>query len=114
MATPLQYSCLKNPMNKGAWRVTVYRVAKSQAQVKGHSTQAVHMKQIIKTIIKSTKMVGFPMCTEESSQDQLKTRAALGMVIQMTLSLRKPITSHFPHLASYQPGHFQILFSLSL
>ena len=26
---PLQYSCLKNPMDRGAWRVTVYSVTKS-------------------------------------------------------------------------------------
>ena len=108
MATPLQYSCLKNPMNRGAWRVTVYRVTKSQTQLKGLSTQAVHMKQISKTIIKAKKMVGLPMCMEESSQDQPKTRAALGMVTRMTLSLRKPITSHFAHAASHQPVHFQI------
>ena len=27
---PLQYSCLKNPMDRGAWRATVHRVTKSQ------------------------------------------------------------------------------------
>ena len=27
---PLQYSCLENPMDRGAWQVTVHRVAKSQ------------------------------------------------------------------------------------
>ena len=27
---PLQYSCLENSMDKGAWKVTVYGVAKSQ------------------------------------------------------------------------------------
>ena len=27
---PLQHSCLENPMNRGAWWATVYRVAKSQ------------------------------------------------------------------------------------
>ena len=27
---PLQYSCLENPMDRGDWRVTVHRVAKSQ------------------------------------------------------------------------------------
>ena len=27
---PLQYSCLENPKNRGAWRATVYRIAKSQ------------------------------------------------------------------------------------
>jgi len=26
---PLQYSCLKNPMDRGAWQATVHRVAKS-------------------------------------------------------------------------------------
>ena len=27
---PLQYSCLENPTDRGAWQVTVYGVAKSQ------------------------------------------------------------------------------------
>ena len=27
---PLQYSCLENPMDRGAWWTTVYRVIKSQ------------------------------------------------------------------------------------
>ena len=27
---PLQYSCLENSKDRGAWRVIVYRVAKSQ------------------------------------------------------------------------------------
>ena len=27
---PLQYSCLKNSMDRGAWWTTVYRVAKNQ------------------------------------------------------------------------------------
>ena len=28
---PLQYSCLENPMDRGAWQATVYRVAESDA-----------------------------------------------------------------------------------
>ena len=28
--SPLQYSCLENPMDRGAWWATVHRVAKSQ------------------------------------------------------------------------------------
>ena len=27
---PLQYSCMENPMDRGAWLATVHRVAKSQ------------------------------------------------------------------------------------
>ena len=26
---PLQYSCLENPVDKGAWQATVYSIAKS-------------------------------------------------------------------------------------
>ena len=31
---PLQYSCLENPMDRGAWWATVHRVAKSWTQMK--------------------------------------------------------------------------------
>ena len=31
---PLQYSCMKNPMDRGAWWATVQRVANSWTQVK--------------------------------------------------------------------------------
>ena len=31
---PLQYSCLENPMDRGAWQAMVQRVAKSQTRLK--------------------------------------------------------------------------------
>ena len=31
--TPLQYSCLENPMDRGAWWATVHSVPKSQIQL---------------------------------------------------------------------------------
>ena len=31
---PLQYSCLENPMNKGAWQAIVHRVTKSETWLK--------------------------------------------------------------------------------
>ena len=34
---PLQYSCLGNPMDRGAWRATVQGVAKSQSRLSGHA-----------------------------------------------------------------------------
>ena len=30
---PLQYSCLENTMDRGAWRATVHRVKKSQTRL---------------------------------------------------------------------------------
>ena len=35
---PLQYSCLENPMDRGAWRATVHGVATSQTRLKQQST----------------------------------------------------------------------------
>ena len=32
--SPLQYSCLENPMGRGAWRATAHGVAKSQTRMK--------------------------------------------------------------------------------
>ena len=36
---PLQYSCLKSPRDRGAWRATVHRVAKSRARLSTHTKQ---------------------------------------------------------------------------
>ena len=36
----LQYSCLGNPMDRGAWRATVHRFAKSWTQLKRLSVHA--------------------------------------------------------------------------
>ena len=30
---PLQYSCLENPMDKGAWQVVVHGITRSQTQL---------------------------------------------------------------------------------
>ena len=37
---PLQYSCLENPMDRGAWWAVVHSVAKSQTQLKWLNMQA--------------------------------------------------------------------------
>ena len=37
---PLQYSCLENPVDRGAWWATIYRVTQSWTQLKRFSTHA--------------------------------------------------------------------------
>ena len=39
-SNPLQYSCLENPMDRGAWQVTVHRVTKSWTWLKWQSMHA--------------------------------------------------------------------------
>ena len=40
--TPLQYSCLENPMDRGAWWAIVHRVTKSRTQPKNLIRTHVH------------------------------------------------------------------------
>ena len=37
MGNPLQYSCLRCPMNRRAWQTTIYEVAKSWTQLSMHT-----------------------------------------------------------------------------
>ena len=39
---PFQYSCLENPMDRGAWWATVHRVIKSWTRLKQLSMQSTH------------------------------------------------------------------------
>ena len=43
---PLQYSCLENPMDRGAWQATVHRVSKSWTQLKWLSMHA-HIRVLV-------------------------------------------------------------------
>ena len=39
MFSPLQYSCLENPMDRGAWWATVHGVTKSQMRLNDQDTE---------------------------------------------------------------------------
>ena len=39
---PLKYSCLKTPMDRGAWQAVVHGVTKSQAQLSMHSWKNIY------------------------------------------------------------------------
>ena len=46
---PLQYCCLENPMDRGAWWVTVHRIAKSQTRLKRLNTHVWILQYKIKS-----------------------------------------------------------------
>ena len=48
---PLQYSCLKNPMDEGAWRAVVHRVAKGQTRLK-HLSMHILMQVLQKSSVR--------------------------------------------------------------
>ena len=39
---PRQYSCLENPMDRGAWRATVHRVTENWARLGTHTLTVVY------------------------------------------------------------------------
>ena len=39
IGNPLQYSCLENSMERGAWRVTVHGITKSRTRLKQLNTR---------------------------------------------------------------------------
>ena len=45
--SPLQYSCLENPMDRGAWRATIHRVAKSQTRLSNFTYTHTHTHTFI-------------------------------------------------------------------
>ena len=47
--TPLQYSCLKNPMDRGVWWAMVHRVAKSWTRLKWLGTHACSINNLYYT-----------------------------------------------------------------
>ena len=40
---PLQYSCLENPMDRGAWWAIVHRVTKSQTRLSDFTSKSLQM-----------------------------------------------------------------------
>ena len=47
---PLQYSCLENPMDGGAWWATVYGVAKSRTRLSDFTYLLMDEKQFLKNL----------------------------------------------------------------
>ena len=56
---PLQYSCLKNLMDRGAWQATVHRITKSQTWLKWLSKHACMMQPDILCSIYSILLYSF-------------------------------------------------------
>ena len=48
---PLQYSCLENSMERGAWWATVYGVAKSQTRLSDLYYKVIEVMDIFNTFV---------------------------------------------------------------
>ena len=61
--SPLQYSCLENPIDRTAWPATVHRVAKTRTQLKWLSMHArTCLIYILKAFLKGQHTMGLIAC----------------------------------------------------
>ena len=68
---PLQYSCLANPMGRGAWWVTAHEVAKSQTQPKQVSKYAHNVCHSLssKELVSFNFMTAVIICSDFEAQE---------------------------------------------
>ena len=67
MAPPLQYSCLENPMDGGAWKAAVHGVAKNRARM-GDFTFTFHFHALEKEMATHSRILAWRIPgTEEPS-----------------------------------------------
>ena len=50
---PLQYSCLENPMDRGAWWVTVHGVTKSQTRLRDFIHSYIILASLVAQMVKN-------------------------------------------------------------
>ena len=71
IASPLQCSCLKSPMDRGAWRATVHWVTKSWTGLKWHSTHTLHSLSLtLNLYFLCTHDIYFPVLNDKISSTQ--------------------------------------------
>ena len=58
--TPLQYSCLENPMDGGAWWAAVHGIAKSRARM-SNFTFTFHFHALEKEMATHSSVLGLPL-----------------------------------------------------
>ena len=76
---PLQYSCLGNPTERGAWRSTVYGAAKSQTQLSTCVRTHTHKGSLLEEEIR----------TQTQREDEMKTQGEGSCLQTKERSLRR-------------------------
>ena len=73
---PLQYSCLENPMDRGAWQAAVHSIAQSWTQLKQPSMHVIsntEKNRILKEYFLGTRMCEFNEIHFSKRQRNTKT-----------------------------------------
>ena len=101
---PLQYSCLENPMHRGAWRATVHGVAKSRTRLKQLSS---HVKCNLEPLFFIKRGGGSPRALQTPSQGFFFLTARsfyspLDSCLRVTLPTQHSAVSFYLNASGYQ------------
>ena len=61
--TPLQYSCLENPMDGGAWWAAIYGVAQSQTRLKQLSSSSSSISRFLSLLVQTQPVLPVALTT---------------------------------------------------
>ena len=103
----LQYSCLENSMDRGAWQATVYRVAKSQTWLSPHTQFSSPIRKIIH-FHDSMKVKWSLYLSKESGKTHFLANLFVNIIMSDTVSL-----TYLQNLPLFPLSYQQILPSLA-
>ena len=110
-ASPLQFSCLGNPMDRGAWQATVHGVAQSRTRLKQLSTHTEWWWGIHRTIQGKLFQAGRTTGVKTLTQEWVVLASIV--VVKRAVSERNPLgISTDPAICSVTLGksfHFSVL-----
>ena len=78
--TPLQYSCLENPKDGGAWWAAVHGVAKSRARLKrlsSSSSSSIQVAQMVKSLPAIQKTWDQSLGQEDPLEKEMATHSSI-------------------------------------
>ena len=104
---PLQYSCLENPMDRGAWRATVHSISKNQTWLKWQRSTAQHIPSRIGT--SGFKHFWSTRVNENSSEQNKYTIPPFILSLCQSQELKRSKGERVSKCITFYPVHWQRL-----
>ena len=101
-ANPLQYFCLGNPIDRGAWQATIHGVTKSPARL-SHFTLTFHFHALEKEMATHSSVLAWKILWKEETS-RLQFSVQFSSVAQSCPTLCDPVNHSTPGL----PVHHQL------
>ena len=96
-SNPLQYSCLENPMNRGAWRATVHGVAKSWTRLSDYAQAHNEAKPSFIKLISRQRNTRYKCIFKKYKTNVYLNRIILNSISILLRNLKLSFTYYLKH-----------------